>query len=76
MIIAKPQTSQPQVNNEYYELFQPAKAMGVDGKEIDIMQSIGHYSIAQLEWEKQNYLDNITRIEEKLDAINSIIMSE
>ena len=72
MIIAKPQTSQPQVNNEYYELFQPAKAIGIDGKEIDIMQSIGHYSLTQLESEKANLLKNITVIEEKITAIESL----
>jgi len=74
MIIAKQQSQQviqPE-DNGYFELFQPAKAMGVDGKEVDIMQSIGSYSVQQLTQEKQNYLNAIASVDEKLDAIKAL----
>ena len=71
MIIAKQQVNEV-VNNEYYELFQPAKAIGIDWEEVDIMQSIWHYSIPQLEQEKQNYLDYITEIDNKIASIKAL----
>jgi len=74
MIIAKQQHQE--INNDYYELFQPAKAIGMDWEEIDVMQSIGSYSIEQLNQEKANYLNMIASVDEKLDAINSIIEAE
>jgi hypothetical protein len=48
----------------------------MDGEEIDVMQSIGSYSIEQLNQEKQNYLNAIAGVEEKLEAINTIISKE
>ena len=71
MIIAK-QTNQSQPSNEYFELFQPAKGVDLEGNEIDVLQSIGSYSIAQLEQEKTSYQQMITSIEEKITAINNL----
>ncbi len=71
MIIAK-QVNQEVVDNGYYELYKPVEMTGVDGEKVDVLQSIGSYSLAQLESEKQNYLDAITEVEEKITAINNL----
>jgi hypothetical protein len=71
MIIAK-QTNQEQPNNKYYELFQPIEMIGLDGKNTKVLQSIGSYSIEQLEAEKQNLLSAIASIDEKIEAINNL----
>ena len=71
MIIAK-QTNQEQPNNKYYELFQPIEMIGLDGKNTKVLQSIGSYSIEQLEAEKQNLLNEIEKIEEKITAIENL----
>jgi len=71
MIIAK-QTNQEQPNNKYYELFQPIEMIGLDGKNTKVLQSIGSYSIEQLEVEKQNLLSAIASIDEKIEAINNL----
>jgi len=56
----------------YYELFNPVDMTGVDGEKVTVLQSIGQYSISQLEQEKQNLLDEIEKIEEKITAIESL----
>jgi hypothetical protein len=71
MIIAKEQQAQQTVG--YYELFQPAKAIGMNGEEIDVMQSVGSYSLQQLESEKVNYNNAISKIDEKIEAINILL---
>ena len=71
MIIAKEQQAQQTVG--YYELFQPAKAIGIKGEEVDVMQSIGSYSLQQLENEKVNYNNVIASIDEKIAAINALL---
>lgn len=74
MIIAKAQQEQQaQQTVGYYELFQPAKAIGMNGEEIDIMKSIGSYSIQQLLLEKVNYNNAIANIDEKINAINALL---
>ena len=56
----------------YYELFNPVEMTGVDGEKVTVLQSIGQYSISQLEQEKQNLLNEIEKIEEKITAIENL----
>ena len=51
MIIAKA-INQEVVDNGYYELFNPVDMTGVDGEKVTVLQSIGQYSISQLEQER------------------------
>ncbi len=69
MIIAKEVT---QNENGYYELFKPVDMTGVDGEKVTVLQSIGQYSISQLEQEKQSLLNEIEKIEEKITAIENL----
>lgn len=69
MIIAKEVT---QNENGYYELFNPVEMTGVDGEKVTVLQSIGQYSISQLEQEKQSLLNEIEKIEEKITAIENL----
>lgn len=71
MIIAK-QVQNEQVSNEYFELFVPQEAKDIDGNTVTIAQSIGQYSLAQLEMEKQSLLNAISNIDDKISAINSL----
>lgn len=70
-IIAKP-VATVQENNGQYELFNTVTMKDVNGDDVQVLQSIGYYSISQLEAEKQNYLTAITSVDEKIDAINSL----
>ena len=71
MIIAKA-INQEVVDNGYYELFNQVDMTGVDGEKVTVLQSIGQYSISQLEQEKQNLLNEIEKIEEKITAIENL----
>jgi len=71
MIIAK-QVQNEQINNEYYELFVPQEVKDLEGNTVTIAQSIGQYSLAQLEMEKQSLLSAISSIEDKISAINEL----
>jgi len=73
MIIAK-QTNQEVINNNSYELFTPIKMTGVDGEEVDVLQSIGSYNLEQLNRQKEevetNYQKQLADLDEKINAIN------
>ncbi|GAB1444177.1 hypothetical protein MASR2M39_30230 [Ignavibacteriales bacterium] len=71
MIIAK-QVQNEQVNNEYFELFIPQEAKDIEGNPVTIAQSIGQFSLAQLEQEKQALLSALSNIEDKIAAINEL----
>ena len=75
MIIAK-QTNQEVVSNEYYELYKPVTMIGVDGQEVEVLQTIGSYNLEQLERQKveieTNYQSQLADVNEKIDAINSL----
>jgi len=71
MIIAK-QVQTEQVNNEFFELFVPQEAKDIEGNSVTIAQSIGQYSLAQLEQEKQALLSSLSNIEDKIAAINEL----
>ena len=70
-IIAK-QINQEVVDNGYYELFTTETVKDIDGNEVVIPRSIGQYSLAQLEQEKENYLNAIKSVDEKITAINNL----
>lgn len=71
MIIAKKQ-NQEVVNNGYYELFTPTTMTGVNGEEVQVLQSIGTYSKEQLLQEISNYETMIANTQDKIDAINEL----
>lgn len=71
MIIAK-QINQEVVDNGYYELFTRETVKDVEDNEVIIPRSIGQYSLAQLEQEKENYLNAIKSVDEKITAINNL----
>jgi len=70
-LIAK-QINQEVVDNDYFELFTIETVKDIDGNDVTIPRSIGQYSLAQLEQEKQSYLTAIASIEEKETAINNL----
>ena len=70
-IIAK-QINQEVVDNGYYELFTTETVKDIDGNDVTIPRSIGQYSLVQLEQEKQNYLNAIDSVDEKIEAINNL----
>lgn len=70
-IIAKP-IATVQENNGQYELFNTVTMKGVDGEDVQVLQSIGYYSISQLEAEKTNLQNAIASVDEKIAAINSL----
>ena len=71
MIIAKA-INQEVVENGYYELFQPATMTGVDGEDVQVLQSIGTYSKEQLLQEISQYESMIASVQDKIDAINEL----
>ena len=70
-IIAKPVQTE-QINNGQYELFTTVEMTDVNGEPVQVLQSIGHYSIAQLENEKANLENAIASIDAKISAIESL----
>lgn len=70
-IIAKA-VQQEQQNNDLFELFNTVTMTDVNGNDVSVLQSIGHYSVAQLEQEKANLQNAIASIDEKIDAINNL----
>ena len=74
-IIAKP-VGQEKVQSEVFELFTTTKVKDIDGIEVTIPQSLGHYSLAQLENEKQHLQGLMDTVNEKIAAINLIIKGE
>ena len=69
--IAKKQ-NQEQAASEYYELFTTETTQDVNGNEVVIPRSIGHYSVAQLESEKASYQNQIAEIDNKISAIEAL----
>jgi len=64
------------ISEQDYEFFQEKEALGIDGENITILESIGIFSIYQVLKEKEQ-LENvfnakILEISEKIDLINSI----
>jgi hypothetical protein len=61
-----------EVDNGQFELFIPKTMLGADGKDVSVLQSIGHFSIDQLNREKASYQTQIDAINEKITAINDL----
>jgi hypothetical protein len=55
-----------------FELFTTVEMTDVEGNKVSVLQSIGTYSVAQLEQEKAMYQLQIASVDEKLDAINNL----
>lgn len=73
MIQAKQAQTQAQTQNGRFELFTTQMVQDVAGNSVTIPQSIGIYSIEELEQQKNMHLNEIAKIDEKIDAINSIV---
>jgi hypothetical protein len=65
--IAKPQT-----NNDYYELFEIKTIKDINDNDVQISQSIGTYSLADLETQKENLQKEIASIDEKINTIKDL----
>ena len=61
-----------QVDNVYYELIVPTNEKDIDGNDVVMAHSIGQYSLSQLNADKENLLNAIKGIDEKIAAINSL----
>ena len=59
-----------QVDSVYYELVTPVNEKDIDGNDVVMAHTIGQYSLAQLNAEKDNLLNAIKGIDEKIAAIN------
>ena len=64
-----------QEQNGYYELFTTGKATWIDWTEVDVLQSIGRFSIEDLNREKEQYEKNIAEVQLRIDAINNVLNS-
>jgi len=71
MIIAK-QIETAQLNNGQYELFTPITMKGIDGEDVQVLQSMGHYSSEQLEQERVMYQNQIVEVDKKITAIEDL----
>jgi len=65
-----------EVDNGQFELFTPKTMLGADGSDVSVLQSIGHFSIDQLNREKANYQTQIDLLDEKIEAIESLSTEE
>jgi hypothetical protein len=69
MYIAKPQQ---ETSNEYYELFEIKTIKDINDNDVQISQSIGTYSLADLETQKENLQKEIASIDEKINTIKDL----
>lgn len=67
MYIAKQQTS-----NEYYELFEIKTIKDINDVDVQVAQSIGQYSLADLNAEKERLQNEIADIDVKISTIESL----
>lgn len=66
-----------EVANKQYDLFTTETAIDAGtGEEVTILKSIGTYTKAGLESEKENYESQIAGIEEKINAIDTVVVEE
>jgi len=65
---------QPTQPEKKYELFNSETVKDVNGKDVTIPKSIGWYSVTRLENEKLRLQEQIAEIENKLSAINALII--
>lgn len=70
-MFAKEITNQ-EVKSDRFELFTTTTVKDVNGKDVTIPQSIGTYTILELENQKKNYLTEIAKTDEKIEAIKAL----
>jgi len=71
-IIAKQITNQPIIDSDIYELYVNETVKDINDNDVVIPKSIGRYSIADLNNQKNYFTSEITKIDEKLAAIGNI----
>ena len=70
---AKPlEQIQAQVPQTRYELFKTVTMKSASGQDVDVLQSIGLFSIADLTARKDFLLAELGEIEEKINTINAL----
>ena len=70
---AKPlEQIQAQVPQTRYELFKTVTMKSASGQDVDVLQSIGLFSIADLAARKDFLLAELGEIEEKINTINAL----
>ena len=70
-IIAKQVENQTEISQSF-ELFTTETIKDVNNKDVIIPRSLGHFSLASLEAEKNQYNTMIASVDEKIAAINSL----
>ena len=63
---------QVQVPQTRYELFKTVTMKSATGENVDVLQSIGFFSIAELNNRKDFLLTELGEIEEKINCINAL----
>ena len=72
MINAKKVVPEVEQGQDRYELFVVQTVKDIDGNDVQIPQSIGSFSIPELESQKTSYQSEIDKINEKIKAINEL----
>ena len=70
MYIVKKQTEN---NEQFYDFFIQKTVSDVNENQVVILEKIGSYNLFELENEKQFILNQLSQLQEKIDAINNII---
>lgn len=60
------------VSSEYYEIFTVEKVKDIDGNDVDIPRSLGQYSLVELENQKNSFLAEVAKLDEKIDIIKAL----
>ena len=72
MINAKKVVPEVDQAQDRYELFVVQTIKDINGIDVQVPQSIGTYSIAELEAQKVSFQEQIDKIDEKIEAINEL----
>jgi hypothetical protein len=59
-------------NTDHYELFEIKTIKDINDNDVQVSQSIGTYSVEDLERQKESLQEEITEIDEKITAIESL----
>jgi len=69
---AQPLLNQVQAVQTRFELFRTVTMKSASGDDVEVLQSIGVFSIAELQARKDFLLAELGDIEEKINTINSL----